>query len=85
MSIRADLRIAAEISYHAAEINDFRSREFMSNVLISHAIKPRGGAEKRQIRHDFANSLQNSLLAGNCVGKSTSVVGNATCAYLLFN
>ena len=47
MSIRADSRFAAEIPCYAAEIPVYaRIREFMSNVLIYHAIKPRRHPEK---------------------------------------
>jgi hypothetical protein len=47
MSFRANSRFAAEISCYAAEIPVYaRNREFMSNVLIFHAIEPRGGPKK---------------------------------------
>jgi len=47
MSFRANSYSAAEIPCNAAEILCFRrNREVMSNVLISHAIKPRGRPKK---------------------------------------
>jgi hypothetical protein len=47
MSFQANSWSAAENPCYAAQIPDFaRTREFMSNVLIYHAIKPRGGPKK---------------------------------------
>jgi hypothetical protein len=47
MSFQANSRFAAEIPCYAAEIPVLAStREFMSNVLICYAIKPRGRPKK---------------------------------------
>jgi len=42
------------------------NREFTSNVLIRHAIKPRRQAEMGKFSAILQNSLLISLLAGNC-------------------
>ena len=60
MSFRANF--LSDIPCYAAEFPVFaRNREFTSNVLICHAISRSGGLKKRQIWHNFANSLLNSL------------------------
>jgi hypothetical protein len=66
MSFQANYWFVAQIPCYAAEIPVYaRTREFMSNDLISRDPAARQ-SEKRQIRHNFVNSLLNSLLAGNC-------------------
>jgi hypothetical protein len=47
MSFRANYRFVAEGSCYAADVPVYaRTREFMCNVLIYHAIKLRGGPKK---------------------------------------
>jgi hypothetical protein len=47
MSLPSEFLVRDESPYRTAEIPVYaRTREFMSNVLRCHAIKPRGGPKK---------------------------------------